>query len=87
MSKLKKSDVLDYLTKGAKIKFLYSVDVTNQFKRDVCLYQEREMPLDLLREAVCLLAATGTLSEKYRAHKLKGYKGTEKVMECHLQPD
>ncbi len=83
MSKLKKSGVWNFVTSSRK--FLYSVEVTNQFKRDVVLCSERGLPLKELREAVCILAEQGMLPEKYKAHKLKGYK--ENVMECHLRPD
>ena len=41
--------------------------------------------MDLLQEAITLLAQTGTLPAQYKAHKLSGNREGE--WECHIKPD
>ena len=46
---------------------------------------KRGLNINLLDEAVRLLANTGTLPEKYNDHSLQGdWKG---FRECHIEPD
>ena len=41
--------------------------------------------MDVLQEVITILAQTGTLPPKYKAHKLSGNRAGE--WECHLKPD
>ena len=64
---------------------MYQIKYTNKFKKDVRRCQKRGRDLNLLREAVDILARTRTLPPKYKAHPLAGkYK---ERMECHIQTD
>jgi len=64
---------------------MYTIKYTNKFKKDVRRCHKRGRDLSLLREAVDILAHTGTLPPKYKPHRLLGkYKDR---MECHIQPD
>jgi mRNA interferase YafQ len=64
---------------------MYIVKITNQFKKDWKLCAKRGYPMDLLQEAITLLAQTGTLPAQYKAHKLSGNREGE--WECHIKPD
>ena len=64
---------------------MYEIKYTNKFKKDVKRCQKRGLDLKLLRDVVDILATTGRLPPKYKAHPLSGnYKNR---MECHIQPD
>ena len=64
---------------------MYSINYTNKFKKDVKRCKKRGLDLDLLRDAIDLLATTGSLPPKYKPHSLIGnYKNR---MECHIQGD
>ena len=64
---------------------MYEIKYTNRFKKDVKRCQKRGLDLKLLRDVVDILATTGSLPPKYKAHPLSGnYKNR---MECHIQPD
>ena len=64
---------------------MYSIKYTNKFKKDIKRCKKRGRDLNLLRDVVDMLAQTGTLPLKYKAHPLTGkYKNR---MECHIQPD
>jgi mRNA interferase YafQ len=64
---------------------MYYIKYTNKFKKDVKRCQKRGRDLNLLRDAVDMLAQTGTLPPKYKTHSLTGkYKNR---LECHIQPD
>ncbi|MDR2205723.1 MAG: type II toxin-antitoxin system YafQ family toxin [Flavobacteriaceae bacterium] len=65
---------------------MYSIDYTNEFKKQAKLMQKRGCDMELLNEAIRILMNTGTLpADKYKTHKLKGnYKN---LWEAHLQPD
>ncbi len=63
----------------------YTVSYTNRFQKDYKLCKKRGLDIEILKKAISILAATGTLPSKYKPHSLKGkYIGK---MECHLQPD
>jgi len=64
---------------------MYSIKYTNKFRKDVKRCQKRGLNLNLLRDAIDILATTGTLPPQYKAHQLIGnYKNR---MECHIQSD
>lgn len=64
---------------------MYKITVTQRFIKDSNLCKRRGLNMNLLREAMQLLAETGTLPTQYHPHKLKGdYEG---FWECHIQPD
>lgn len=84
MFAMKKSTGQSILTKNSQ-KFNYSVDVTNQLKKDVVDCYSRGLDMNLLITVVEILATEGKLPTKYKPHSLYGnYSG---VMECHIQPD
>jgi mRNA interferase YafQ len=62
---------------------LFDIDYTNQFKKDVKLCYKRNFDLQLLENAIKLLAETGFLPSQYKPHPFP----ERKVMECHIQPD
>lgn len=63
----------------------YSIEFTNQFKRDVKLAKKQNKNLDELFHVIDVLASGKTLDEKYRDHSLTGnYKDTR---ECHIEQD
>lgn len=63
----------------------YSIIYTNEFKKSYKLCKKRGLQISLLEEAIEILAETGTLPEKYRAHTLSGnYAG---YWECHIKGD
>ena len=58
---------------------------TNQFKKDVKRMQKRDADMSRLRTAIQELASSGTLSQRYRPHKLSGE--WDNMWECHLKGD
>lgn len=64
---------------------MYKIHYTGSFKKSVKRCKKRGLNLSLLEKAVDILATTGTLPSKYKAHKLVGnYVG---YWECHIQSD
>lgn len=64
---------------------MYKIQYTGSFKRSVKRCKKRGLNLALLEKTVEILATTGTLPAKYKAHKLVGnYNG---YWECHIQPN
>ena len=64
---------------------MYSINYTNRFNKDLKRCKKRGLDIQLIKDVVALLAATGTLPAEYRPHKLKGNR--EGQWECHIQPD
>ena len=64
---------------------VYTVKISNQFKKDFRRCIKRGLNMKLITDAMDLLAATGTLPMKYRPHKLVGQK--QETWECHIEPD
>ncbi len=64
---------------------VYTVRISNQFKKDFRRCIKRGLNMKLITDAMDLLAATGTLPMKYRPHKLVGQK--QETWECHIEPD
>ena len=46
--------------------------IIKRFKKDLKRCEKRGLNIQLIKDAVALLAATGTLPMKYRPHKLSG---------------
>ena len=63
----------------------YTVRVSNRFKKQFRLCMKRGFNMELINEAMRLLAANGSLPAKYRPHKLSGK--LQGVWECHIEPD
>ena len=63
----------------------YTVKISNRFRKQFRLCVKRGIDMNLINEAMRLLAANGSLPAQYRPHKLSGkFQG---VWECHIQPD
>ena len=64
---------------------MYEILFSNQFKRSYKKCIKRGYNKALFEEVVTLLAESGTLPLRYKAHKLTGeWNG---FLECHIQPD
>jgi mRNA interferase YafQ len=64
---------------------MYNIQYTNRFKKDYKLCKKRGLNIELLKEAISILEATGTLPTQYKPHPLSGK--IQGLMECHIQPD
>ena len=63
----------------------YSIEYSGQFKKSLKLCKKRGFPLELLQEAIHILAEYGELPARYKPHTLSGkYAG---IWECHISPD
>ena len=63
----------------------YTVKISNRFKKQFRLCMKRGLDMNLINEAMRLLAANGSLPAQYRPHKLSGK--LQGVWECHIEPD
>ncbi len=63
----------------------YTVKLTSHFKRDYKLALRRHLNVQLLDEAIEILAMGQTLPERYKDHDLSGNWAGHR--ECHIQPD
>ena len=64
---------------------MYNIQYTNRFKKDYKLCKKRGLNIELLKKAISILEATGTLPPQYKPHPLSGkFQG---FMECHIQSD
>ena len=64
---------------------MYSINYTNRFYKDLKRCKKRGLDIQLIQNAVALLASTGTLPAQYHPHKLINQK--IETWECHIQPD
>ena len=64
---------------------MYSINYTNRFIKDLKLCKKRGLDIQLIQDAVALLAETGTLPAQYRPHRLSGNRQGQ--WECHIQPN
>lgn len=64
---------------------MYSINYTNRFNKDLKRCKKRGLDIQLIQNAVTLLASTGTLPPLYHPHKLVNQK--VETWECHIQPD
>ncbi len=63
----------------------YTVKTTAQFKKDFKLAMKRGLRIELLEDAIAVLAMGGTLPDRNRDHALTGdWVGHR---ECHILPD
>mgnify|MGYP002621570001 CR=1 FL=1 len=63
----------------------YKIQRTSQFKRDYKLAKKRGCDMQLLKDAIAILANGEQLPTKYFNHNLSGiYSGYQ---ECHIEPD
>ena len=63
----------------------YTIIPSTRFKKDMKRCEKRGYNMQLVKDAIALLAENGTLPEKYHPHKLSGQYGG--CWECHLKPD
>ena len=63
---------------------MYSIDYTNRFRKDLKRCMKRGLEIQLIQEAITILANTGSLPPNYRPHELVN---REETWECHIQPD
>ena len=64
---------------------MYSVEYTGAFRKDVKLCAKRGLNIQLLQDAINILAREGKLPPVYRPHILNGkYAG---IWECHIKGD
>lgn len=64
---------------------MYSINYSNRFNKDLKRCKKRGLDLQLIKDAVEILAAEGSLPLRYRPHKLVNQRVD--TWECHIQPD
>lgn len=64
---------------------MYTLKALNSFKHDMKKCQKRGYDMALLENVVSKLQVSGTLPEKYKAHKLTG--NYVHHWEAHIKPD
>ena len=63
----------------------YKVIPSKRFEKDMKRCQKRGYNMQLIKDAILLLAETGTLPSEYKPHQLQGDRKGQ--WECHIQPD
>ncbi|MEI8112703.1 MAG: type II toxin-antitoxin system YafQ family toxin [Bacteroidia bacterium] len=64
---------------------MYSIEITNQYLRDLKLARKRKLDEQKLNEVIKILISGDLLPEQNKDHSLTGkYKG---LNECHISPD
>ena len=64
---------------------MYQIDYSNRFNKDLKRCMKRGLDIKLIKNAIDLLADTGSLPIQYRPHKLVNQK--REIWECHIQLD
>ncbi len=64
---------------------MYSINYSNRFNKDLKRCYKRGLNIQLIKDAITLLAETGTLPNEYHPHKLVNQKN--EIWECHIQSD
>lgn len=64
---------------------MYSINYSKRFEKDLKRCKKRGLNIQLIKDAITILAASGTLPQQYRPHKLVSQK--QETWECHIQPD
>ena len=63
----------------------YKIIPSKRFEKDMKRCQKRGYNMQLIKDAIMLLAETGTLPSEYKPHQLHGDRKGQ--WECHIQPD
>ena len=63
----------------------YKIIPSKRFEKDMKRCQKRGYDMQLIKDAIRLLAETGTLPSEYKPHLLHGDRKGQ--WECHIQPD
>ena len=63
----------------------YKIIPSKRFEKDMKRCQKRGYNMQLVKDAIMLLAETGTLPSEYKPHQLHGNRKGQ--WECHIQPD
>ena len=63
----------------------YTIVPSKRFQKDMKRCEKRGYDMQLLKDAIKLLAETGSLPAEYKPHKLHGNRTGQ--WECHIQPD
>jgi len=63
----------------------YKIIPSKRFEKDMKRCQKRGYDMRLIKDAIMLLAETGTLPAEYKPHQLHGDRKGQ--WECHIQPD
>ena len=63
----------------------YKIIPSKRFEKDMKRCQKRGYDMQLIKDAIRLLAETGTLPSEYKPHQLHGDRKGQ--WECHIQPD
>ncbi len=88
--KVKRKTVKEFFASlASEPDFVYNVGFTGAFKKDIVSCYKKNLDLNLVEDVIKRLAKNENLEQKFKVHKLTGYKlkGNEKIMECHIQPD
>lgn len=64
---------------------MYQVKYSKWFDKNLKLCIKRGLNVQLISDAIRLLATNGSLPAQYRPHKLSG--NLDGIWECHIQPD
>ena len=64
---------------------MYQVKYSKRFDKNLKLCIKRGLNVQLISDAIRLLATNGSLPAQYRPHKLSG--NLDGIWECHIQPD
>ncbi|MBR6251244.1 MAG: type II toxin-antitoxin system YafQ family toxin [Bacteroidales bacterium] len=64
---------------------MYQVKYSKRFDKNLKLCAKRGLDMQLILDAIRLLAANGSLPAQYHPHKLSG--DWDGIWECHIQPD
>ena len=63
----------------------YKIIPSKRFEKDMKRCQKRGYNMQLIKDAIMLLAETGTLPSEYKPHQLHGDRKGQ--WECHIQPN
>ena len=63
----------------------YKIIPSKRFEKDMKRCQKRGYNMQLIKDAILLLAENGTLPSEYKPHQLHGDRKGQ--WECHIQPD
>ena len=69
------------------IKYKYTVDTTNDFKKDYKRIIKQGKKIDKIKSVIDKLACGEKLNSKYKDHKLNDSKKYKDCRELHIEPD